>query len=99
MHGVGHQVSDAGATGAVQWCSIPCIAPWCYAATFEDDNGTIHKSCTLLGFMIGLQLAPSIAAECYLPFGVALDGCDMVMATKCQMLLLLGLFSETSSHA
>ena len=53
----------------------------------------------MCGVVLGLKLATSMAAECCLPFGVALDGCDMVMATKCQMLLLLGLFSEIASHA
>ena len=99
MHGVGHQVSDAGAPGAVEWCSIPCMAPWCYSTTFEHDNGTIHKSCTLLGFMIGLQLAPSIAAECCLPFGVVVDGSHMVLATNSQVLMPMGLCSGVASHA
>ena len=75
------------------------MAPGCYFTTFEDDNGTIHKSCTLLEFMIELQLAPSIAAECYLPFGVVVDGFCVVLATNCQVLMPMGLCSGIASHA
>ena len=74
------------------------MALGCYSTTFEDDNGTIHTSCTLLQFMMELTLAPSIAAESYLSLWVVVDGYQMVMATRSQMLLPMGLCSGAASH-